>query len=168
MSKIMQYVRIRDADLERLKKMLVEDPDGAYEYTDELADGDDEDDTDRPERRRGVDIDKAWDALRFLLDRAGPPPVDAITGGIALTTDEWGLEPPRYLTPDEVTTAAEHFEATPFSRLAEHYDPEAMAEVYPHGWDDGRRAYLRGWYETLTRFFHHAAIERDGMILYLI
>lgn len=166
---IMQYVRIRADELATLRGLLAADADRAYEYVDELADADDPSGAGlTAERSRSLDTDKSWAGLSFLLDRAGPPPVDVIRGGDVLTEDEWGYEPPRYLNAEQVGLAAAYLDATPFYRLAERFDPAAMTDVYPRIWDeDDALTYLRGWYEPLTRFFQHAAADRDGMIIYL-
>lgn len=170
---ITQYIRIREDELKVLRKLLVAEPNEAYDYADELADAA----GDVPvERSRCVIIEQNWDALRFLLDREGTRPVCVIRGGTALTTDEWGHEAPRYLTPEEVTSAATHLRTTPFERLAEHFDPDAMAGIYPHNWSRfaGRRSYrevglalLLRDYELLGAFFGHAAADHDGMIICL-
>jgi hypothetical protein len=166
MSMIMQYIRIRDEELVTLRELLADDPDGAFEYADELADGADEDVP--AEHSRGLDTDKTWDAMAFLLHRANEPAVCVVRGGSRLTDDEWGYEPPRYLTPDQVSTAASHLDATPFYRLAEQFDPDQMTGVYPNVWHDHDvLGYLQGWYERLATFFRHAAAERDGMIIFL-
>jgi len=167
MGMIMQYVRIRDDELVRLRDLLTDDPDQAYDYVDELADADADDGP--PEHSRSIDTDKAWHAMAYLLDRAGPAPVDVIHGGARMTIDEWGYDSPRYLPPEEVARAAQYLGETPFSRLAQHYDPAAMADVYPNVWGRGDVGldYVRGWYESLVQFFAHAAAHHDGMVVYL-
>jgi Domain of unknown function (DUF1877) len=166
MTKIMQYIRIRDDELTTLRALLADDPDGAYEFADELADGAGDDVP--VERSRGLDTDKTWDATAFLLHRAGTVPVCVVHGGIPLTEDEWGYEPPRYLTPEQVSTAATDLEETPFDRLVEQFDPALMTDVYPGIWQsEGALDYLRAWYGRLAAFFRHAAAERDGMIIFL-
>jgi hypothetical protein len=166
MSMIMQYIRIRDEELATLRRLLAENPDGAFDYADELADGGDED---LPaEQSRSLDTDKTWDAMAFLLHRAGEPAVDVVRGGIRLTDDEWGYGPPRYLTPEQVSRAASDLDAMPFYRLALQFDPDQMTELYPGIWHDhDSLSYLRGWYERLTTFFRLAAADRDGMVIFL-
>jgi hypothetical protein len=162
---IMQYVRIRADELATLRRLLVEDPNGAFDYVDALADGGDEDVP--AQESRALDTDRAWAAIDYLLTRSGPRPVDVTRGGERLTEDEWGSEAPRYLAPDQVALAAADLEAG-FDRLAPHFDPTAMAQVYPQIWaNDWAQAYLRDWYEALTAFFQHAAAEHDGVIAYL-
>jgi len=162
---IMQYVRIRADELDTLRQLLVDDPNGAFDYVDALADGDDEDVP--AQESRALDTDKAWAAIDYLLTRSGPRPVDVTHGGERLTEDEWGSEAPRYLDPQQVALAAADLGAG-FDRLAAHFDPTAMAGVYPGIWtEDGAQAYLRNWYDALSSFFRHAAAEHDGVIAYL-
>lgn len=170
MSMIMQYIRIRDEELATLRAMLVAERNRAFDYADELADGDDEGVP--AERSRSLDTDKSWDAIAFLLRRyreqAGDEAVDVVHGGIRLTEDEWGYESPRYLTPDEVRRGASQLDAVPFERLAVYFEPALMSKVYPQIWaDDDALAYLRDWYAHLAAFFRHAAADRDGMIVFL-
>jgi hypothetical protein len=166
MSMIMQYVRIRETELTRLRTLLTAQPNRAYDYVDELAD---EDGDDVPAvLSRSIDTDKAWAGHDFLLHRAGAP-VDVVHGGLRLTDDEWGYEPPRYLSPSEVATAAAFLAGTPFTALEPHFDPPAMVGVYPEIWDEGLGAleYLRSWYEPLAAFLGHAATDGDGVIVFL-
>lgn len=168
MSMIMQYIRIRDDELVRLRKLLANDPNRAFDYADELADGGG--DT-APAYSRSIDTDKAWDGLAFLLHRLegdAKPAVCVIDGGDRLTDDEWGYEAPRYLTPEQVSQAAADLDRTPFDRLAERFAPAEMTQVYPNMWDEPDILdYLRSWYESLVTFFGQAALEHDGMIIFL-
>lgn len=67
---------------------------------------------------------------------------------------------------EEVRRSAELLKTTPFERLAEHYDPERMAERSIN-WRpepdnrDGELAYLRANYEGLVRFLDETA--RTGL-----
>jgi hypothetical protein len=158
MSMIMQYVRIQADELARLRGLLTDDPNEAFEYCDELADGD----------GRALDTDKTWAAMAYLLDRLGDAPVDPIHGGERLGDDDWGYEPPRYLAPDDVRRVALYLGATPFSMLVPFFDPVAMREVYPQIWDEPNvAAYVASWYADLTGFFRSAADGGDGVIAYL-
>ena len=159
MSMIMQYVRIQPEELRQLRTLLVADPDGAYDYVDEIADSD---------RWRSLDTDKAWAGLAFLLDRVGGSPVDVIHGGERLTEDEWGYAPPRLLPTGDVTAAAAFLAQTPFATLRRHFDPAAMTGIYPQIWrDDHALDYLAILYEEQRRFFARAAAMGDALIVYL-
>lgn len=159
MSMIMQYVRIQPDELVQLRWLLVADRNRAYDYVDELADAD---------RWRSLDTDKAWAGLDYLLNLAGPPPVDVIHGAQRLTDDEWGYGPPRLLTEAEVRQGAEFLDLTPFAQLAVHLDPDAMSGIYPGIWArDDAGEYLGMWYQAQRDFFHRAAAQGDALVIYL-
>src|SRR3954469_18016571 len=85
---IMQYVRIRRDEFDTLRRLLVEDANGAFDFVDALADGSADD---VPAREsRSLDTDRAWAAISYLLDQSGPRAVDVVHGGARLTEDEWG------------------------------------------------------------------------------
>jgi hypothetical protein len=167
MSMIMQYIRLRTDELVKLRDLLANDPNGAFDYVDELADLAVDD---VPEGRT-FDTDKAWAGLDHLLGRAGGAPVNIIYGGEMLTQDDWGYAPPRLLTPDEVRAAATFLEATPFTTLAAAYDAEELtrAGIYPEIWHTGERAceYLSRWYNGLVAFFTRTAAAGDSLVVYL-
>ncbi|GAA1763657.1 YfbM family protein [Luedemannella helvata] len=167
MSMIMQYVRLRSDELTRLRELLRSDPNGAFDFVDELADlslGDEVDD-------RTFDTDKAWAGLDHLLEKAGGAPVNVIYGEETLTADDWGYAPPRLLDPDQVRAGAGFLAALPFDTLAAHYDARALtrAGVYPEIWhaDERARDYLRTWYDGLVAFFTRAAAAGDSLVIYL-
>jgi hypothetical protein len=159
MSMIMQYVRIQPDELVRLRRLLVTDRNRAYDYVDELADTD---------PWRSLDTDRAWAGLDYLLNLAGPPPVDVIYGDERLTDDEWGYGPPRLLTGADVTRAADFLDRTPFDLLAAHLDPDSMTGIYPGIWQRAEAGdYLRTWYRAQQAFFHRAAAHGDALVVYL-
>ncbi|MGW1794048.1 YfbM family protein [Streptomyces tubercidicus] len=127
----------------------------------------------RPEAApaRCLDIDKAWDALGFLLRRRGFP-VDIVHGEEAVPdADDWGYGPPRYLTPEQVRCAAEALAGLSGERLTSGVGPAdlAAAEVYPAiVWERGEPLdYVSEHYEQLRPFFRAAADEGDGMLMWL-
>jgi hypothetical protein len=82
-----QYARLRPAELARLRELVGPDPDGAFDYVDELAEWA----VGEPVReQRGL-----------LLELADEP----VLGGAPLPSD-WGQGPPVLLTPTEVVVAA--------------------------------------------------------------
>jgi hypothetical protein len=79
-----------------------------------------------------------------------------------VTDDEWGYDSPRLLTPDEVVTAARFLDETPFTRLAERYDPAGLVavDVCPNIWDEeGALEYLE---DTYTRLVVSFTLRRRG------
>jgi hypothetical protein len=165
MAMMTQYARLSAAEVARLRRLVIADPDGAFDYVDEVS-------SDWPDgtplaRRTGYGTRREWAGLRHLLERAGPPPVDVIAGGTRLTDDEWGYEPPRLLTPPEVAAAARFLRMTPFEALEQHFDPAAMTGVYPRGWTAGSLPALREAYRDLVDFVGGAADAEDALVIWL-
>jgi Domain of unknown function (DUF1877) len=134
---------------------------------DDDDDGDGDDDDGDPDDELYGDLDKAWDGIQFLLDRAGVP-VELQMGGEYIGEDGelagWAV--------DDVKDAARHLRATPFEQLARHFDPVLMMErcVYPPIWDrdpadDDVLDYLKQSYEVLVRFFDTAAASESAAIM---
>ncbi|HEX5994882.1 MAG TPA: YfbM family protein [Jiangellales bacterium] len=165
MSMILEYVRLRSHELTELRRLLVEDPDNACEYAGDLRMGD----LDEEVSSRGIDTDKAWAGLQYLLAKLGSP-VDVIGGGEPMTDDEWGYDSPRLLSADDVADAAGFLGATSFASLAEHYDPAEMisAEVYPAIWDEHwALPYLEDYYTRLVALFRAAAAAREPILVWM-
>ncbi|GHF12074.1 hypothetical protein GCM10017786_52490 [Amycolatopsis deserti] len=106
-------------------------------------------------------VEKAWDGLQYLLDRAGVG-VDLRMDGDPIDHD--GEEFTGF-PPELVKSIAESLNAVPFERLAAHYDPADMMarDVYPRIWDshaEDELEYLRVNYATLRTFFD--TIARNG------
>jgi hypothetical protein len=160
-----EYARLTAEELDR----ALSDPDWAYDHVQDMIEDEAAELGDVP---RCTDIDKAWDGIRFLFDRAGVADVDVVAGGTLMKGEDWGYGPARYLVPDEVDRAARRLRTTPFEHLAAHYDATRMREqeVYPHAiWDDDRDTldYLKDHYEILVEFFDAAAESGDAMIIWL-
>jgi Domain of unknown function (DUF1877) len=165
MSMVMEYVRLRPHELAELRRLLVEDPDKAHEYAGDLRMGD-EDEAVSP---RGMDTDKAWAGLRWLLTKLDPP-VDVIGGGEPMTADEWGYDSPRLLAVTEVADAARFLAATPFKSLAEHYAAAELiaADVYPGIWSqDWAQSYLEESYAQLVALFRAAAADHEPIAVWM-
>ncbi|MEV5125167.1 YfbM family protein [Streptomyces decoyicus] len=166
MSMIGEYARVTPAELDR----ALGDPAWALE----LVGGRMETEAaecPQPELARCLDIDKAWDALGFLLRRAAFP-VDIVHGEEAVpAADDWGYGPPRYLTPERVRAAAGALAEISGARLTAGVGPEdlAEAEVYPTVvWERGEPLdYVSEHYELLRPFFRAAADKGDGMLMWL-
>jgi hypothetical protein len=162
---ITEYVRLRPHELVELRRLLAESSDDAYEYAGDLG----MDDEEEAASSRGMDTDKAWAGLQFLLRKVDAP-VDVIGGGEPVTDDEWGYDSPRLLTAEEVAEAARFLDATPFTALARHYSPAELtsAEIYPGIWDeDSALSYLEDYYTSLVDLFHLAAAGREPILVWM-
>jgi hypothetical protein len=165
MSMITQYVRLRPSELVELRRLLAEKPDDAYEYANDLGMGDEDEET----SSRGMDTDKAWAGLEYLLAELDPP-VDVIGGGEPITDDAWAYDSPRLLTPDDVVQAARFLTDTPFAALAQHYVPADLiaADIYPAIWDeDWALSYLEDSYTSLVALFRAAAADHEPVLVWM-
>lgn len=165
MSMVMEYVRLRPRELAELRRLLVEEPDSAHEYAGDLRMGD-EDSAVSP---RGMDTDKAWAGLQWLLAKLDPP-VDVIGGGEPMTIEEWGYDSPRLLAVSDVADAARFLAATPFASLAEHYAATELiaADVYPGIWSQNwALSYLEESYAQLVALFRAAAADYEPIAVWM-
>jgi hypothetical protein len=155
MGMYMSFTRVTPEELEK----AATDPQWARDCVDDL---------DRADEHDGhLDLDKAWDGIQFLLDRAGLP--------IELQLDGESISEDPYLTGwtvDDVKDAARHLRATPFEQLVRHFDPAQMMKsgIYPRIWDrdpaeDDVLGYLKESYELLVRFFDAAAASKSAAIM---
>ncbi|MEJ8650578.1 YfbM family protein [Streptomyces sp. MS1.AVA.3] len=166
MSMIGEYARVTPAELDR----ALGDPEWALELVGGRMEAEAAE-CPQPALARCLDIDKAWDALGFLLRRAAFP-VDIVHGEEAVPdADDWGYGPPRYLTPEQVRAAAGALAEISGERLTAGVGPEdlAEAEVYPTiVWERGEPLdYVSEHYELLRPFFRAAADKGDGMLMWL-
>ncbi|WP_043262996.1 YfbM family protein [Streptomyces sp. CT34] len=137
------------------------DPSWAGEYIYELYDSDD---LSMPDRPHGGP-DKAWAGLQFLLDETDVE-IEFLMDGFQILEDGtlfgWSAE--------QIGSLARQLRATPWERLAVHYDPEQMMteEVYPNTWrfdPEGELDWLERSYEELVTFFIEAAESGYGAFM---
>ncbi|MGW6917831.1 DUF1877 family protein [Kitasatospora sp. NPDC054939] len=164
MSIVVRYIRLKQAESVR----AAEDPQWLRAFVDEAE----ERESERllaPGDRRCHDTGKAWDALRFLLERRSFP-VDLVHGeGELPGAGDWGYGPPRYLAADRVALAAAELEAVPFPALVGGLVPADLAEagVYPAGlWKDPHAwEFVSAHHADLTRFLRVTARYRQGLLV---
>jgi hypothetical protein len=166
MSMIGEYARLTRTELDR----ALSEPSWAREFVDELLDADLDEKADASEARC-LDIDKAWDALGFLLRRIDFP-VDIVHAEDAIPgAEDWGYGPPRYLTPERVRAAAEALQATSSDSLVDDVTPAdlARADIYPSIiWERGESLeYITSHYEAVIPFFQAAARDGDAILVWL-
>ncbi|MCG6499775.1 YfbM family protein [Kitasatospora sp. A2-31] len=124
-----------------------------------------------PSERRGHDLGKAWDGLRFLLERRAFP-VDLVHGEEGLPgAGDWGYGAPRVLVPERVRLAADALADLPFTALLGDVTAADLArsEVYPAGfwWDDeSALPYLSAHHAALAAFVATAARYRHGLLVW--
>lgn len=161
MSMIANYLRISPEQLEALRK----EPSAIMDLLDP-------DDRGHAEGAH-LDIDKAWQAIHFLLTGdpwEGKLPLrNAVMGGAALGEEDVGYGPARGLTPAEVRSVSVVLASISGERLGARFDASkfAEAEIYPSGWSADDQAFIVQHYEALRAFFAEAARAGDAMVLYL-
>ncbi|MFH0516008.1 DUF1877 family protein [Streptomyces sp. M41] len=136
------------------------DPSWAEEFVYELY-GDDFPSPDRPYGGP----DREFGGLQFLFDEAGV--------GVEFVMDGFQIQEDGTLfgwTAEQIAGVARELRATPWERLAAHYDPVRMGEqdVYPNMWKfdpDGRLGGLEYAYEELVEFFAAAAERGLGAFM---
>ncbi|MEW1862018.1 YfbM family protein [Streptomyces sp. NPDC088194] len=159
-----EYLRVTPAELAR----AVTDPDWAFEYAMEIMETDGSSAV-APSDARQLTTHKAFAAIAFLLQRASFP-VDIVHGEQALTSEDWGYGPARYLDADRVKLAAGALADLSFEDLSRDVDPEQMtaAQIYPLLWDEpGALEWVRGWFDPLAPFFGAAAQAGEAMLVWL-
>jgi hypothetical protein len=168
MSMIGNYMRLTPLEVDRARKDLG----WAREFADDLEDAE----LDAPESADGTlaverlyRTEKAWDALRFLLERAGCP-VNVVFGEEEFTEEDWGYGPAHILSAERVVAASAFLGSTGFDALMvglTFADFDA-AKVYPQMWNDAEALdWLRTVYEELVAYFAAAASVGDALIVWL-
>ncbi len=153
-----EYLRLAPTDLER----AVSDPDAFRESVEDLYGSEDP---------RLFDVDKAWNALALVLERAGVS--DAVVYGDDEIpgADDWGYGPPRSLRPERVRELAGRLADVDPARVVAAVSPAELVaeETYPTGgWDDPETAlWLVENLTGLARFFREAADAGMGMVVWI-
>ncbi|MFJ9407522.1 DUF1877 family protein [Streptomyces sp. NPDC101393] len=144
----MAFISATTEELERAEK----DPGWADAFVGELYDGDAY--AKRPHDGPG----KAWADLQFLLDGADVG-LEFLMDGDQLLEDgtlfAWSAE--------QIESVARELQATPWERLAVHYDAERMKQQ--RGYPPSELDWLEGPYEELVAFFAEAAAGGYGAFM---
>ena len=121
-------------------------------------------------------VEKAWDAIEFILDRLWKadriPCVSPLTGGE--TGIEFDYGDCWYKTPREVKQTAKVLNGISKDDFKTGYVPELMANsnVYPDIWDHKEDAeknfeYVWRWYTGMVEFYRQAATNGEGLLLHV-
>ncbi|WP_068620864.1 YfbM family protein [Paenibacillus tuaregi] len=132
----------------------------------------DPEDVIRNEEEPGLDLDKSWHALHFLLNGSAwegePPLFNAILGGAEIGED-LGYGQIRYLTSKEVQEVALTLVSITEDDLMTRYDPDAMnqLEIYPFdNWSGpGERDYVLSYYSDFKEYYMEAVRSGSAMLL---
>jgi hypothetical protein len=162
-----EYLRVTPDEL----AWALKDPEWALELAEDVQDTEDEANL-PPSEARYLSTHKAWQAIGFILERAGFP-VDIVYGEGRFANDEdidWGYGPPQYLTPERVRVASQALAASSFDALTAGVTPAvlAQADIYPQVWDEpDSLEWVRGWFEPLIPYFIDAARQRQALLIWL-
>ncbi|MEV4943849.1 YfbM family protein [Streptomyces zaomyceticus] len=159
-----EFLRVTTEELAR----ALEDPAWARDFAADVPEQEDEET--KPAEARHFTTHQTWHLLDFLLKRSAFP-VDITYGeGSVLGADDWGYEPPRYLTDERVRLAAEKLGRMTYDELIRGVDHAelAAAEVYPQIWDSPSSLEWAGdVFPALTEFFQAAASADHAILIWL-
>ena len=163
MSMIGEYLRVTPTEMER----AIQDPQWAYDYTEEVQDAQEEIEL-APHEARHFSTHKAWDFLGFLLRRSRFP-VDIVHGEQSFAEDQdWGYGPPKLLSAERVRLAAEALRSTSYDSLIDGVDPAELFGVYPGVWDQpDALEWGRSPFDSLAVFINAAAAASDALLIWL-
>lgn len=126
------------------------------------------------------DINKAWDALSFLLTGYGPAELEKANTPLswtifgAHTLDEkqdLGYGPANYLTVEEVKEVNNALLNISSLQLKNNYNSQKMNElgIYPNNWEkiEDEIKYLSRHFEDLKEFYSKAAANSHAVITYI-
>lgn len=121
-----------------------------------------------------LDIDKAWHAIHFLLNKSAwdgqHPFINVILGGIELG-DDLGYGPARYLTSEEVKEVALSLSNLSENELKNRFSPEKMKDldIYPSiDWSEqGDLEYVFSYYKEVKKYYIEASEKNSAMLLYI-
>lgn len=121
----------------------------------------------------GTDLDKAWQAVHFLMTGSaedGPPPLNFLTaGGRVVPGSDNGLGLARAFTAPDTRTIADAMSSLGVERAAARYDAKEMSrlKLYPEIWDRPEsKEYALENLERLFEFVATAAAEKKGLAVY--
>lgn len=177
MSMIANYKRISNQQLDQLLARPDKVLDVIQAEDESVAEDEDSDsgESSEPESEMALSIDKAWQAIHFLLTRdpwMGQPPLsDAVLGGNELGGPDLGYGSARYLTDTEVSDVASALSSISKDILLSRFklDEFVKHKIYPNAWtgSTGDRRYIAANYERLVSFFQEASVSGNAMLLYL-
>ncbi|MBE1486179.1 YfbM family protein [Plantactinospora soyae] len=165
------WLRVTPAELARAK----DDLDWAEEFVQAAVAAEDE---------RLCGTDKAWQAFEFLLERRGfdieiaygaesfveTPDLDPDDEEFVEPEVDWGYGPPRYLTPEQVATAATELAGLTEDDLIRGVDPAELtrAQIYPDVWDrPDELRWVTHHLPYVQDYFAAAAKDGDAIICWL-
>jgi hypothetical protein len=165
MSMICCLIDVAEAQINELPAA----PDSIHNFVDVWFEG---------EEVRGIDLDKAWRGIHFLLNesaREGNEPLCyLVKGGEEIGDEDVGYCRARALRPNQIADWADALSAISVDDRRKRFDPEALlkADIYPSVWDrapeeDDTPGYLLEFYDALRSFPEQTKHENKGAIITL-
>jgi len=121
------------------------------------------------------DVDKAWQAIHYLLTGTAEPTDSLLgflySGGTTIKDTDVGYGPPRAYTSAQVASVAAELSALDRDTLYRRYKPKEMDEqdVYPQIWArDGEEGFDYAWqhFEGLRSLLTEAHRRRQGVLVF--
>jgi hypothetical protein len=128
------------------------------------------------EERQAIDVNKAWQAIHFLLvgePYGGALPLGFILGdcGAVIGDVDVGYGPARAFVSDEVRAIAHALRELDGAALMARWNAEAVRGADIYGVDPDNVAeeaqYVSGHFDALKGFLEKLAAEGSGLIVYL-
>lgn len=150
---------------------MLEDPDELHQALDRL--GDEEVEGEPSDEWIEYDLDKAWQAVHFLLNGSvygSGRLASLIAGGQPIGTEEVGYTVPRAMTSREVAEFATALSKVSVDELRRRYNGRLMddCDVYPRIWSrDGEQGaeYVAENYEQLLMCVQTAVQKKLGLLI---
>jgi len=130
--------------------------------------------TDEGKNENGIDIDKSWHAIHFMLNgkkyEGNLPLFNVVLGGTEIGGDV-GLGPARYLNATEVAEVAETLRSLPPDEFETRYDAAALTanDIYSQIWGEDKDGedlkYIVSYYVTLRNYYIEAEQQYDNPTL---
>lgn len=130
---------------------------------------------DQREEGDEIDVDKAWQAIHYLLTGSAEPTDDLLgflfSGGTTIKDTDVGYGPPRAFTSTQVASIASELSGIVHDTFKRRYKPVEMDEqdVYPQIWArDGAEGldYIWQHFEGLRSFLADAAHRKQGLLVF--
>jgi hypothetical protein len=150
---------LKSVDSKKLQELLA-NPDGLTSYLYE-------------EDARACDVDKAWHAIHFLLNKAvwefSSIGGSVFLGGVPISDEDVGYGPARYFSADESVAISEELAEIKNSVLLENFGAlVSESEIYP-GFSDNEedRDYITQNFAQLKEFCAEVAKSGNSIITYM-
>lgn len=120
-----------------------------------------------------LDIDKSWAAIHYLLCgkvwEGERPLFNVVLGGQALSEEDAGYGPARFLGQAEVREGYEAIKPLDFSSYRQRFESEVLGreDIYPCFTDAEDFNYLEFNFRAIVEFFERASNEALNLILFI-